>query len=139
LAHSSQTDALARSFIDQTLPKPQWTHHAHLRVGLWHLLRMSRSAATDTLRERIRNYNEATGVTNSSTSGYHETITRFYIWRIARFLDEVDRSLSIDDLAEELIARYGEKSLPLRYYSQERLMSPEARRAWVDPDLAPLE
>lgn len=39
-------------------------------------------------------------------------------------------------LAEELIATWGDKRLPLVYYSEERLMSGTARRRWVEPDLA---
>ena len=27
-----------RALDDRTLPKADWTHHAHLRAGLWHVL-----------------------------------------------------------------------------------------------------
>ena len=45
---------------------------------------------------------------------------------------------AIDELAEELIARFGAKDLPLRHYTYQRLFSPEARFAWLEPDLEPL-
>jgi hypothetical protein len=41
-------------------------------------------------------------------------------------------------MADALIAEYGDKNLPFRYWSRERLMSPEARAGWVEPDLEPL-
>jgi hypothetical protein len=130
---------LAAAFHDHSLPKAQWTHHAHLKVGMWTLLKFSPENALVRLREGIRAYNESVGGLNTPTSGYHETITAFYVWAIAQFLKSVDRSRSPDELGEELIQRYGDKELPLRYWSKEKLMSTEARQAWVEPDLCPLQ
>jgi hypothetical protein len=134
-----RTEELTEAFIACTLPKKEWTHHAHLRVGLWHLLRHPAEEALWLLRDRIQRYNVSTGVMNTDQAGYHETITRFYVWVINRFLRCADRSTEIDQLAEELIRRCGGKDLPLRYYSRERLFSVPARRGWVEPDLAPME
>jgi hypothetical protein len=133
----SVTENVVAAFCDRTLPKDQWTHAAHLRVGLWHLLRHSAEDALQLLRERITAFNRATGVENSDDSGYHETITRFYVWRIARFVAAADRGRPIDDLADELIQLLGDGSAPLEYYSRAQLMSVAARRGWVEPDLRP--
>jgi hypothetical protein len=127
-----------QALIARTLPKPEWTHQAHLRVGLWHALQYPDDAALDLLRQRIRAYNEATGVANTGSSGYHETVTRFYLHVIRRFLNSVDRERAVDDLAEELIKRFGSRELPLQHYSRERLFCAEARFHWVKPDLVPL-
>jgi hypothetical protein len=121
------------------LPKAEWTHEAHLRVGLWHLLRHSPDVALDLLRERISRYNVACGVANTDSSGYHESITRFYVWLIARFVENADRNRPIDELADELVRDHGDRELPLRHWSKERLMSAEARRGWMQPDLRPLD
>lgn len=134
----TETERIARGFLDRTLPKPEWTHEAHLRVGLWHLLRYPPAGSLDRLRAGIRAYNEATGVANTVTSGYHETTTRLYVVLIADFLASRDRTLDLDELAAELIAARGDRRLPFRYYTEERLMSAEARRQWVEPDLQPL-
>jgi hypothetical protein len=134
----SQTDELAAAFCDCTLPKEQWTHEAHLRVGLWHVLRYAPDEALHLLRERISAYNLTCGNSNTDSSGYHETITRFFAWRIRKFVDETDRSRPIDELAVELVALLGDHHAPLEYYSHERLTSVEARRSWVEPDLRPL-
>src|SRR5262245_38224870 len=83
----------------------------------------SADEALGLLRDGIMRYNVARGVANTETSGYHETITRFYVWVIDRYLKAADRSRMLDQLANELIAVYGDKDLPLRYYSRERLMS----------------
>jgi hypothetical protein len=130
---------LAAAFYERTLPKELWTHHAHLRVGLWTLLRFPPSESLVRLRNGIRLYNEACGGVNSDTAGYHESITRFYVWRIDRFLGDADRTRPAADLAEELIRLHGDKNLPFEFWTKERLMSKEARLDWVEPDLRPLE
>jgi hypothetical protein len=132
------TDRLVQEFVARTLPKTEWTHHAHLRVGLWHALRYPDDVALNLLRERIRAYNEATGVANTSSTGYHETITRLYVGVIRHFVNSIDPGRPIDELAAELIVRCGERDLPLNHYSRERLFSAQARLEWVEPDLKPL-
>ena len=37
-----------------------------------------------------------------------------------------------------LLARYGDRELPLRHYTKDLLMSQRARFGWVEPDLLPL-
>jgi hypothetical protein len=135
----SQTDRIVAAFCERTLPKAEWTHEAHLRVGLWHLLRYSADDALMLLRERITAYNLACGTANTDAAGYHETITRFFVWRIAQFVAAADRRRPIDELAGELIQSVGDVRAPLEYFTPARLMSVEARRGWVEPDLRPLE
>jgi hypothetical protein len=132
------TAELVRAFLDRTLPKPQWTHESHLRVGLWHVLTYGPDEALSRLRQEIRAYNEATGVANTASGGYHETITRFYVGFLAQFLDRAGRERPLDDLANELIEQHGNRELPLVYYSRELLFSAQARAEWVEPDLKPL-
>jgi hypothetical protein len=124
--------------MERTLPKGQWTHQTHLRVGLWHLLSFGEARALCLMRERIRAYNEATGVANTDQSGYHETITRFYLRAIHAFAVSLEGAGSFENMAGELCERHGDRNEPLRYYSRDRLFSAEARREWVEPDVAPL-
>ncbi len=134
-----KTERLAQRFLDRALPKAEWTHEAHLRVGLWHVLLHGPEESLVLLRERIRRYNESVGIANSDTSGYHETITRFYLDRIARFVAAADRALPIDALADALVAQLADKALPFAFYTRQRLESVEARWQWVEPDLKPLD
>jgi hypothetical protein len=132
------TEKTAEAMCARTLTKAEWTHYAHLRTGLWHLLHHGPEEALLLLRERIRALNGSHGVANTPTSGYHETITRFYLWQIAKFLEEEGRGKCVDELAEKLILRYGDKDLPLEYWSRETLFSTDARLGWVEPDRRPL-
>lgn len=133
----TETERIARALIDRTLPKGEWTHEAHLRAGLWHVHEHGPFVALDLLRERISSYNDSVGTANGDSSGYHETITRFYVVVIDRFLATVDRS-DLDELASQLIAQYGDRRLLLHHYSEKRLFSTVARRAWIEPDLRPI-
>jgi len=134
----TETERVAHELIARTLPKAEWTHEAHLRAGLWHVLEYGAAAALDLLRARISSYNESVGTRNTDTSGYHETLTRFYVTVIDRFLATADRTLELDLLARELLATYGDRKLPLHHYSEGRLFSPVARHSWVEPDLRPI-
>jgi hypothetical protein len=136
---SAEVLRLVREFEACTLPRAEWTHRAHLTIGLWHLLRHDPQAATRLIRDRIKRYNKACGVETTPTSGYHETITLFYIWAISKFLAHADRDCTLAALANLLVNECGDRDLPLAYYSRERLMSWEARTHWVEPDLKPLD
>lgn len=131
-------ERLVDDFRKCMLPKSSWTHEAHLRVGLWHVKRLGPGPALMELRRAIRSYNESTGGVNSHEAGYHETITRFYVAVIAAFLDSAGDGLSDEDLADQLIAKFGDRNLPRTYYSKSLLESPAARLGWVEPDLQPL-
>lgn len=143
----SLTERIVREFLSCTLPKQEWTHEAHLRVGLWHSLHYSPSESLVRLRQSIKRYNIACGVENTDSQGYHETITRFYVLLIARFVETniqlvnkivitpSNEIVNIDLLANELIKSYGDRSLIFKYYSRDRLMSRTARIEWLEPDL----
>jgi hypothetical protein len=70
-------------FIDDfesgQLPREQWTHQAHLVVALWYLINFSRDEAVGNIRNRILSYNRSCGIQNTANSGYHETLTLFWI------------------------------------------------------------
>ena len=125
---------IARQVIECTLPKAEWTHEAHLRVGLWHVLQLGPDEALTQLRRRISQYNESVGTANTETSGYHETITRFYVEVIAQFVSSVDATRPVDDLADAFIGRFGDRKLVLRFFDEDRLMTALARNTWIEPD-----
>ncbi|MBL8701622.1 MAG: hypothetical protein JNK67_24795 [Alphaproteobacteria bacterium] len=130
--------AVVAGFLDRTLPRPAWTHQAHLAVGLWHVREFGEVAARARLRDGIRAYNEAVGTPNSDTRGYHETATRFYVWAAARHLERAGAAPLLDLVNGFVADPLGAKSSLFVFWSKQRLMSVEARRDWLAPDLAPL-
>jgi hypothetical protein len=131
--------SLLRGFDDCTLPREEWTHAAHLTVALWHLLQYDWPEAVERVRRGIKRYNAAHGIVTTPTGGYHETLTIFWLRHVRSFLEAGrNEARSLVALANELTAT-ADKNLPLEHYTRERLFSPEARAAWVEPDKLRLE
>ncbi|HSY38532.1 MAG TPA: hypothetical protein VLA79_03360 [Polyangia bacterium] len=138
MSHGS-LDQLIADFQSCKLPREAWTHGAHLRVGAWHVDRLGAENALVTLRAGIRRLNDSHGTVNSPVSGYHETITAAYVQLIEAFLRTFEAGVPFDERLAALVeSPLGDRSILLRYWSRERLMSPEARGAWLAPDLEPL-
>ena len=85
--HDHDPDDLAARFGTCRIPKAQWTHQAHLVVGLWHVHRFGGDEAMTRLRTGIRRLNEHHGTPNSTTGGYHETITGAYVQLLSAYLE----------------------------------------------------
>ena len=86
------------------------------------------------MRDGIHWLNDRHGTPNTDTSGYHETLTVFWLKQIWNFLDDRHDVKNLEVLANELIERFNDPDLPLRYYSREALFSAEARRDYLHPD-----
>ncbi len=127
---------VGEGLLARTLPREEWTHEAHLAATTYLVLNHPEIDLDAELREIISRYNESVGGVNSDTGGYHDTITRAYLRGIRLFLEEVDTGRPIHDLVNELLMTpMGRRDWPLRFWSKDRLMSVEARRGWVEPDL----
>lgn len=129
---------LVTAFRASTLPQAAWTHEAHLRVGLWHVLAFGRDEAMRRLREGIVALNDAHGTPNTDERGYHETITWAYVQLLAALVDEHPAGTPLEMLADAAITRFSDSRVLLRYYSETRLRSVEARCSAVTPDLRAL-
>jgi hypothetical protein len=135
----AEIEHLGERFLARTLPKEEWTHEAHLATTTWLLLRRPDIDVDSELPDLIRRYNESIGGVNSDSEGYHETITRVFLTGVRLFLGEADRREPLHELVNELLlSPMGRRDWPLRFYSPERLLSVEARRNFVPPDLAAL-
>lgn len=129
-----EIDRIGRSMADRTLPKAEWTHAAHFAAAVWLLAEPGRDAPAE-MPGLIRAYNTATGVANTDTEGYHETITQASLRAAAAALAGRTRAEALEAL---LAGPCGRSDWLLRYWTRERLFSPGARRRWLEPDLQPL-
>lgn len=129
---------IGHGLVDRTLPKTAWTHAAHFAAAAWLLERRKDMDAARDMPGLIRAYNEATGVTNSDHGGYHETITQASILATRAFL-AANAGLELFAAVNALLSSpLGQPEWLLTYWSQQRLFSVEARRHWLEPDLAAL-
>ncbi len=133
----SEIDRIGRGLLERSLPKAEWTHAGHFAAAFWLLRRPDMDAMRD-LPGLIRAYNEATGVHNTDTTGYHETITLASLRSARAWLrDRTDVPLH-EALNELLTTEYGRSNWLLSYWSKPLLFSVAARKAWVNPDLREL-
>jgi hypothetical protein len=123
-----------------TLPRPCWTHHAHLAVALWYLDRWPPHEALVRVRRDIRAYNESVGVANTDTTGYHETLTQLFMRGVLAHKRAAPVAPLPELLGTLLASPLTRSDWPLQFYSKQRLFSVAARHDWITPDLtqAPL-
>lgn len=139
-AADAEVEAIGLGLLDHTLPKPGWTHVAHFAAAVWILSRRPDLEAERDLPGIIRAYNAATGVANTDTGGYHETITLASLAAARAFLAGLPAGTPLHAACNALMASpLGDKDWPLAYWRRETLFSVEARRRWVAPDLQPLD
>ncbi len=124
--------ALVESFEACSFHPGEFRHYQHLTVALWYVRRMPFAAATEKITTGIRRLAETYGKT-----GYHETITLFWLRIVAVFASE-HASLALPALANALIDKCANKDLIGQHYSADVLASPQAKAEWVEPDLKPL-
>ena len=115
------------------LGKDEWTHEAHL-ITAWVALRDRSPAETLAfLRHAIQTHNCGIGIRNTDTSGYHETLTVYYVTAVANAI--ADGTATIEELFE--VPTCG-RTAALDYWSKDVLFGTEARLGWVAPNLGEL-
>lgn len=129
-------EALLDAFHRAAVPREAWTHETHVRVAYLLLRGRPLDEGLAAIRSGIRALNAALGVEEGPESGYHETVTAAW----ARIIhDRAGDSASPD--SQSFCAAHPElldKRLLLRYYTRERIMSAEAKRGFVAPDVRAL-
>jgi len=138
---TSQIEYIVSRFHDKTLPQDEWTHEAHLIVGLHAVLTHGLEKSISVMRDGIKEYNLACGVQNSDSSGYHESITLFFLHALQGFVVRQNggQALSLAALVDLLlVSEMVKRPYLLQFYRKETIFSVEARRGWVEPDRRPL-
>lgn len=135
LISTEEANELVEKWETGQLEKEEWTHEMHLIMGMAMIVRFGKNALP-AMRERILRYNESVGTINSDSSGYHETLTVYWLWIIRNFMLEKNLTtfdeVSIDELVyEEKLAKRNEW---LIFYKEETIKSVAARRGFVPPD-----
>jgi len=122
-----------------TWPKPDWNHAAHIAVAGCYLIGYSDEEAADRARRGIRHYNQCAGTINSDHSGYHETLTLFWLALVKARLRLMEPATARIEVVRILVAEFEPQRDVFRdYYSFDVVRSVEARRSWVPPDAKPL-
>ncbi|MFL6257412.1 MAG: hypothetical protein ACJ74T_20600 [Pyrinomonadaceae bacterium] len=131
-----EVEEVVRRFESCELPAADFNHREHLLVALCYLLRMDEAESRGRLRARIDAYVAAHGI---NPNLYHETITVFWLKRVRAYIGRAGNGRSLAEMTNALAGECGGSRLIFDYYSKELIDSETARRAWVEPDLKPLD
>lgn len=139
-ASDAELARLTEGFLDLSLPEKCWTHDAHWAVALDVILNHPERDLPREMPELISRFNLAKGLANTESAGYHETITQASLIMARHFLSSAGAAkLKAWQAANGLMASpLGKSDWPLAYWSKDLLMSPAARRQWVQPDVKAL-
>lgn len=132
--HDSEIRALVSEFEACSFHPSEFKHYQHLTVALWYLTHFPYDEAVERMKNGIRRL-----ATTYGKTGYHETITVFWLNIVREFLADAEGVDSVAPLANQLIDKYVNKDLISSYYSSELLASDRAKAEWVEPDLQPLD
>ena len=128
----SEINSLVERFRDRTLPISEWTHQAHLVVGLWFAKHYTHEEAVCYLRSGIISYNNAVGTPNTPERGYHETLTLFWA-KVARDFVENHPDLDFETLCNTFLnSEFASREYPFQFYEREELFSTKARAFFVE-------
>lgn len=133
--HQQEIEAVVRGLESCTTPESAFPHQSHLIVATWYLSNATVPEALQKMRASILKFLNHYGIEGK----YNETITLFWLIVVERFLRGLDADLSLVERTNAVIEALSDSRLMFEYYSKELLWSEQAMRAWVDPDLQPLE
>ena len=102
LKEDAEIEQLVGAFESLSLPRANWTHRAHLAVGVYYLRHRGLEGALQQMRERIKAYNLACG----DPDGYSETITTTYLQKIAADFSSDARALTMAEQVARLEKRF---------------------------------
>lgn len=115
-------DFIAR-FEAGTLTKEEWTHAAHLRMAHWYVWNFPSEEAGLRIRNGIRHLNECLGGQNTEDSGFHETLTEFWIREVRKMgRENLDAVLA---LPANLWRRDYTTDLPKDRFARREYLKPE--------------
>lgn len=133
--HACEVEELVRKFESCELADSDFNHGAHLTVALFYVSSLTVEEALERMREGLFRFLDHYDVDRQK---YNETITVFWIRVVHSFLDGRNPG-HIADLTNELVEKHGDAKIIFKHYSKELLMSEEARRRWVEPDLRKID
>lgn len=125
------------SFEDCRIGHADWTHRCHVRLAWLALEGRSLPEAIGFARAGIQRLNASHGTPESLERGYHETVTAAWIQIVAAIRQHYGAGADSRAFCDAQPQLLSSKLLRL-YYSRARIISAEAKRTFVAPDLAPL-
>jgi hypothetical protein len=130
-------ETLLTQFEATTWPLTEWHHRQHIKIAYLYLRQHPFEVAAQKMRAGLLAYNAANHVPDGLDRGYHETMTQAWMRLVYLTLCEFGPSESADAFVDKHTQLLSKRAL-LFFYSRDRIMSAEAKRQFIEPDLSPL-
>ena len=132
--------AFLRRFEAGEIPQSDWDQRAHVKVAFLYLRRDGWDAALERMRDHAKTINRVHGVPEEPLRGYNETTTVAFL-KIVDAVRLAYEALYPAETADEFCDLHPElmnKHILRLFYSPQRRGHPDAKKKFVEPDLAPL-
>lgn len=127
-------DAFIAAWHAGRITRAEWTHGAHVAACAYYAFDRHPEATFAIVKAGILEFARACGIVQTATSGYHETLTRFWTLAIAAHVGQSDAG-SRWEAVRTALDRFGDdRDLPQRAYSFDVVRDTRARAEWVAPD-----
>ena len=132
---SEEDQAFRRAFEAFEIAPEAFDHAAHVRLAYIYLCDENGvEAAAERMKTSLLRFLNHLGIGEAK---YHDTITRAWITAVAHFMAREESY----DSGSAFISRHPQlldSKIMLRHYSAQVLFSPQARQAFVEPDIEPI-
>jgi len=128
---------LLAAFENCSWPLENWHHREHIKIAYLYLCEHPLDVAITKMCRGIRAYNAAQKVHEAIDAGYHETTTQAWMQLVHCTLSEFGPKENADAFVDEHTHLLAKRALRF-FYSRNRIMSAEAKKTFIEPDLAPL-
>ena len=133
-ATADTLEAFIEAWHAGRLTRADWTHGAHVAVCAYYAFDRDPETTFAIVKAGILDFARACGIVHTATSGYHETLTRFWTLVIAAHVRD-SGATSRWAAVQEALDRFGDdRELPQRAYSFDVVRDARARAEWVPPD-----
>ena len=135
-ATADTLDAFVAAWHTGQLTRAEWTHGAHVAVCAYYAFEREPDATFAIVKTGILAFARACGIVHTATSGYHETLTRFWTLVIAAHVRDSAARCRWEAVRTALDRFGDDRDLPQRAYSFDVVRDVRARATWVPPDRA---
>ena len=136
-ASEEELDALIERIAALDVSNDEFTHRNHLAMAACTVF-AGPKGSLDRVRATILALNAKNKVEQTLTGGYHETLTVAWHALISAHLASLPQEAPRLRAVNSVLHAFKDKSVILKHYSRDLVMSWDARKRFVEPDLAPL-
>jgi hypothetical protein len=127
---AAEIEEVVRRFESCEYMPEEFVHAKHLTVAAYYFFQWEKEVAETRMRSGLRKF-----IRHHRKNAYHETITRFWLQMAGFHCRAEVRREGLVTAVNNVVEQLGNKDLIYDYFSRACLDSPEAKAAWMEPNL----